>query len=646
MTDTPLPKNVYHLAQKEFDAIPGSPWVYWVSDDIRSLFHSMPSLRNYSQPKHGLSTCDNFRFLRYWWEIGKSAVRFGITNIDEGIRSKAKWFPYMKGGPIKRWYGNQSHVVNWLEDGQEIKADIVRRFPYLKGNWGMVVTNPNFYFHEGITWSDLTSGLFHARISPGGFIFDVKGSSAFPDDICHVLALLNSLFANYLLSLLNPTVSFQVGDISRLPIPLKVNPLLNILVLRAIHLSKLISMHEEFTFDFIAPSHLYVYVQDITTILNRIPNIENQINTEVFNLYEIAPHIQVAIGAEITGALSSEDEYEEERKESDEESTEKQDDPEFSLCWISYAVGVILSRYQPGVPGELGSAIYHCSDFAIGSLPAPDEAAFDELVGRPESFAYIDPQGGRHVFSPQVEKALQALALPDGIAVRDEGHPRDLVKLVTLALELMLGEAQAREVIQSGAGGDLRKFLEKDFFTAWHLKWYRKRPVYWPIQSSRRSYGFVLFHEKITRDTFYAIQREPYLDTKRNAVALQIADLQGALLRATGTQRKQLEKQLDELRKLADELAAFAKDLEAITLGGYEPEENWIDDGVILRMAPLWKVIPIWKSEPKKYWERLEAGDFDWSHIAMRYWPERVKKACEKNKSYAIAHGYEEWFKS
>jgi hypothetical protein len=189
----------------------------------------------------------------------------------------------------------------------------------------------------------------------------------------------------------------------------------------------------------------------------------------------------------------------------------------------------------------------------------------------------------------------------------------------------------------------LRKFLEKDFFTGWHFKWYRKRPVYWPIQSSKRSYGFVIFHEKITHDTFYTIQREPYLDTKRNAIALKMADLQASLARATGTARKKLEKELDDLRKLSDELAEFAKELEAITMGGYEPEPDWIDDGVILRMAPLWKVIPIWKSEPKKYWERLAAGDFDWSHIAMKYWPKRVRDKCKTNKSYAIAHGHEEW---
>jgi len=154
----------------------------------------------------------------------------------------------------------------------------------------------------------------------------------------------------------------------------------------------------------------------------------------------------------------------------------------------------------------------------------------------------------------------------------------------------------------------------------------------------------VLFHEKIDRNTFYALQQEPYLSTKRRAVQLRLEELGKKVLTTQGAVRKPIEKEMDELRQLAEELAQFAKDLDAITRGGYEPEADWIDDGVILRMAPLWSVIPLWKSEPKKYWEELAAGKYDWSRIAMKYWPERVKQACKKNKSYAIAHGHEEWY--
>jgi hypothetical protein len=103
-------------------------------------------------------------------------------------------------------------------------------------------------------------------------------------------------------------------------------------------------------------------------------------------------------------------------------------------------------------------------------------------------------------------------------------------------------------------------------------------------------------------------------------------------------------RQIDRAAQLLDELTEFVKTMERVVREGYEPEPNWIDDGVILHMATLCELILIWKREPKKYWERLKRGDYDWSHIAMHYWPARVKKACKANKSFAIAHEHEEWY--
>src|SRR5690606_15382077 len=124
-----------------------------------------------------------------------------------------------------------------------------------------------------------------------------------------------------------------------------------------------------------------------------------------------------------------------------------------------------LGRFQPGIRGALGSAIYRRDDFAIGSLPAPDETEFDELVGPPERFACVDAEGGRHHFTPEVEAGLRALALPDGIAVLGEGHPRDLPALVERALSLMLDEGRTTKDqsaigdLQSAIGMGLRAFL-------------------------------------------------------------------------------------------------------------------------------------------------------------------------------------------
>jgi uncharacterized small protein (DUF1192 family) len=206
----------------------------------------------------------------------------------------------------------------------------------------------------------------------------------------------------------------------------------------------------------------------------------------------------------------------------------------------------------------------------------------------------------------------------------------------------------SEEVIRIGASGDLRKFLTKNFFTDWHIKWYNipyqaKAPVYWPLQSANRCYGFVLFHEKIDKTTLYTLQRD-YLDYKIKGLQQRIGDLTGEMERLQGSRRKAVARDVADLRETLTEVEAFAKTMARIVREGYEPDPNWIDDRIILRMAPLWELIPLWEKYPKKHWKRLQKGEYDWSHIALHYWPERVREACRENKSYAIAHGHPEWY--
>ena len=677
--------NTYTLAQHRFDAIPGSPWVYWISESLRTLFESLSKLEEIAKPTVGLQTGENARFLRYWWEVGNERIAFDCLNQQQAQLTKKRWFPYMKGGGYRKWYGNQEYIVNWQHDGREIRN--------LYNPGGRLASRPQntaFYFRKGVTWTDLGASGFSARISPGGFIFDVSGSCAFPQEtkeIMGLLATMNASSTSYLLSLLNPTMHFQVGDLARLPIPLIQNIVaLKSVVETCLQVGAWQSKSDESTFDLIAPLHWGTGLSDLAMTQNRLANLEAQIDDEVYRLYGLSDEDRAAIETELTGGpLTADDEAEEEPAidDDDEETVEAPiTAEELAIRWISYAVGVVLGRFRPGVAGELGSAVYRRGDFAVGSLPAPDEAEFDQLVGSIERFAYVDAQGGRHRFPTEVETALRALALPDGIAVLDEGHPRDLPALVEKALRLMLDvkredvkrndvkrndvkredvkreditdyvlrftdlEApQTAEVIRLGAKGNLRKFLERDYFTKWHVtkKFYRGRPVYWPLQSAKRSYGFVIFHERVAKQTLYVLQRD-YLDHKLNGLRLHIGDLQGQLESLTGAARKQTERKIDQVTQQLDEIGAFAQTLARLVREGYEPEANWIDDGVILRLAPLWELIPIWKSEPKKHWQRLQNGDFDWSHIAMHYWPARVREKCKTNKSFAIAHGLEDLY--
>jgi len=648
MSEIKQPNHVYRLRQADFGAIPGSPWVYWVSKNVQQIFKKFHSLSDVAEPKQGLATADNMRFLRFWWELPILSIDFSCRKQEGSHFSHNKWFPCMKGGSFSKWIGNQEYIVNWFESGKEIQ-----NFFGSSGKLASRPQNTEYYFREGITWSLISSKGPGFRIIPPGWIITHKGPGIyFPSttSISQALAILNSVAISGLLSLISPTMGFEIGQLNLLPWPNLEGSSIDCLSKPSnfsIWLARWLETKKEVSIDFDIPLSWHNGSSEVTIIRQKLMELEKQINQEVYQLFEIDQEDQAFIETDLAGGGLVTATENDGLMGADEEETAQPifiNQEDIASDWLSYAIGIILGRFQPGTPSALGSAIYHRTDFAIGSLPEPTEEEFNELVGEPSQFAYVDEQGGRHVFSHPVEQALQKLALTDGIAVFDPNHPRDLPTLVSKALELMLGQAQAQEVIQQAANGDLRKYLEKDFFTQHHIKQYRKRPVYWPIQSSKRSYGFVLFHEKIDRNTFYALQQEPYLPTKRRAVQLRLEELSKKVLTAQGAARKPIEKEMDELRQLAEELAQFAKDLEAITRGGYEPETDWIDDGVILRMAPLWSVIPLWKSEPKKYWEELAAGKYDWSHIAMKYWPERVKQACKKNKSYAIAHGHEEWY--
>ncbi|HXH11049.1 MAG TPA: BREX-1 system adenine-specific DNA-methyltransferase PglX, partial [Alphaproteobacteria bacterium] len=596
---------VYRYRQGDFDAIPGSPWVYWITTGVKRIFETSKPLEGIAEPRQGLATADNRRFLRYWWEVGTQRIAFRCQSREESDLRREKWYPYMKGGSFKRWYGNQEYVINYGLNGFELKAwaDPL----YGNSGWSRIIKSTEYYFRRGVTWTDLTSGRFSARLSPGGFIFDVKGSSAFPDDIPLVLALLNSSFAHYALNLLNPTVSFQVGDLARLPIPNSSNLKLSTLVGQAIDLAKADSQEDETTYDFISLPAWETGLDDIAARHCRLAEIEQEIDDAVYRLYGISGEDRAAIEAELAEP-TAQDASDEENGDfgSDTEDIEAAEEApltreELARRWISYAVGIVMGRFQPGIDGALG----------------------------------------RGHFSEDIAAQLRALADSDGILVLDQGHPDDLATKVLQALQVMLGINATAEVIAEGMGRrgnpeeELRRYFERTFYKE-HIQQYRKRPVYWLLQSPRRTYSVWLFHEKLTKDTLYRIRGEQYVASKIRLLESCIADLHRQREAAQGRERRALEKQVAELTDMLDDLRAFAERIDAILQRGYTPH---IDDGVLINMAPLWELMPSWQAEPKKCWEALARGDYDWSHQAMDHWPERVRKKCQTNKSYAIAHG-------
>ena len=178
-----LPSKLVPRGPARFDAIPGSPWVYWVSEDARTLFTALPSLAESVKPWVGLQTSDNPRFIRFWWEIGVGSVGVGFLDAEEASVSGKRWFPHMKGGEYLKWFGNQDYVVNWAENGREMKAygELLKtRIKSPPGN-GPLRDFP-YYFRRGITWTHTTARGLNVRIMPDGFICNVEGMAAYPGE--------------------------------------------------------------------------------------------------------------------------------------------------------------------------------------------------------------------------------------------------------------------------------------------------------------------------------------------------------------------------------------------------------------------------------------------------------------------------------
>jgi hypothetical protein len=611
----PTADYVYHYRQGDFDAIPGSPWVYWITPGLRKVFETFPKLGEIAQPRQGLATADNFRFLRYWWEPGIQRIGFGCKNAKEARAISKRWFPYMKGGGFCRWYGNQEYVVNWERDGEENRK-------FADPDTGKTYSRPqntDYYFRRGVTWTDLTSGRFSARLSPGGFVFDVKGSSAFPEDIPLVLGLLNSSFAHYALNLLNPTVSFQVGDLARLPVPRASSDSLRNLVEQAVALAKADSEEIETTWDFIDPPDWPDGIQKVAERHSQLAEIERQIDEEVYRLYGISEEDRRAIEAELAaGGTTTENEEDDGPGNPDSQESEKTtetfwSEKDLAKAWISYAVGVVMGQFEPGTENGL-----------------PAEASAQAGLGR-----------GR--FDVKTANHLQALKDEDGLLVVDQGHSDDLAAKVLAALEVIFGEAKAESLIRHALGNNgeplavLRDHLADKFFKE-HIQQYRKRPIYWYLRSAKGNYGLWLYYHRLDKDILFKALLN-YVEPKIRLEADRLKSLRGRKETAgsSGREAKQLEKDIDRQEQFVSELKDFEERLRRVA----DLHLNFdLNDGVILNIAPLWELVP-W-NEPKKYWEALQEGKYDWSHVAYQLWPDRVQELCKHDRSVAIAHGLED----
>lgn len=360
----------FRASSSDFMRIPGNPIAYWVSDKFREIFSSATPLSKISPTRLGMTTGDNGRFLRLWYEVAFKKIGFDHKNSDSALNSGEKWFPYNKGGDFRLWYGNREYLVNWENNGR----DILKYNKLLYGSPSRNVRSIKDYFRESITWSFISSSRFGVRYSPAGAIFDVGGSSLFPkpNEIVLITGFLCTKLVFQFLRALNPTLNFQVGNIADLPVIKKqfnsIQPLVERVVPKAIACSKSDWDSFENSWDFTALplldtnyhqsilratyQKLLTHWQQMTQEMQRLEEENNRIFINSYGLQdELTPEVPLN---EITLTCNPHYRY---GVGECEVGSEKWEEMEARLLQdtmkelVSYAVGCMFGRYSLDMPG-------------------------------------------------------------------------------------------------------------------------------------------------------------------------------------------------------------------------------------------------------------------------------------------------------
>lgn len=547
---------VYCISQSKFKSIPGNNFSYWISDDIINILLNSKQLSDIATIRVGMHTGDNEIFVRDWYEVSFDKFTDNCSSHEESKTCGAKWFPYNKGGGNRRWYGYRTKIVNWQFGGAEI-----HKFHNLPDDYnGAPVRAKGLQFKEGITWSDTGStGIFAARFSAKGAMFDVKGSSAFlnKDYLWYVLAFLNVKIATHILNMFNPTITYQVGNISTLPFVVnnKWKQSIDLLATTNVALSRYDYDSDETSWDFkrhpmicnkctIAKAYEKWKHETIERFETLKANEEelNRIFIEIYSLQdELTPEVE---DKEVTvhRIYDRKEDVPESMKGSSYVLT-KQD---VIKSLISYAVGCMFGRYSLDIEGlayaggEWDSEKYKTFvPDRDNILPICDDEYFnDDILGRFVDFVRV-------VYGTEtLEENLKFIA----DALGGKGTPREVI----------------------------RNYFLNDFFKD-HCKTYQKRPIYWLFDSGKKN-GFkaLIYMHRYSRDLLAKL-RTDFVHEQQERYRTQLSHIATALNTATGAERAKLLKQQDKLTEQLKEITIFEEKVHHLADQNIEID---LDDGV------------------------------------------------------------------
>jgi len=633
-------RPIVHVASPtSFRLLPGTPFAYWRNEvGDRQYLTSKPLDPAYAEAARGITTCDDFRFVRLSWEVSPTAIGRG-----------ARWIPLAKGGDFSPFYSDIPTLVDWWDEGKILRNSVDEH-----GKEKARFRGEKNFYRSGLTYPNRNTKGFNTRVLPAECVISHVGQAIFPlneRDAYPLLALTNSKVFEFFLKVITSHRHWEVGVIQRTPIPLMNETDRGRLTEAAAahtELSRSLDTSVETSHVFILPTILQMSPQTLTRcremrnaivckVLGEMTTNQNHIDQIAFRLYGISD----ADRQEIEGAVwrqacvSDAD-----REDADEDATDVQssttDDLHLVDELLSYCLGCAFGRWDISI--------------ATGQIPLPKlRDPFAPLPVCPPGMLQNDigfPLTSADERKQHVEgKGNYPLQIPwDGVLADEPGHPLDIEAKVREVLEIIwqgCADVIEREACEILAVRTVREFFRRPVaFFEKHLKRYsksrRQAPIYWPLSTPSCSYTLWLYYHRLTDQTLYTCVND-FVEPKLKQLASEVQRLQAAEGRG-----RRAEKEYEDLTRLELELRDFRAELLRLAKF-WKPNLN---DGVQITAAPLWKLFQYrpWQKKLKETWAALEAGKYDWAHLACSIWPDRVREKCKTDKSLAIAHGLEELY--
>lgn len=541
--------------------VPSYVFAYWITDRVRNIFENTRRLDSMAEPRQGMATGNNEKFVRLWFEVAVQDLGLGIKSALDAKESKLKWFPYNKGGSYRKWYGNAESIVDWYDDGFNIKLD--KKINLENGlieKKNSKCWNSEYYFSESISWSKVSSSNFAVRNIPNGYIFDVAGCSIFnlnkKGNREYILGLLNSTLSKTLINSMSPTMNFEVGLIKSIPVVNTENEVVLDMIKRLVQKNINISQNEwdsfETSWDFKIHPLLKLLDKGAQHKLSLVFTIWETECEEAFNQLKYNEEELNKIFIDIYGL---QDELTPEVEDKD--ITLRKADRERDIkSLISYSVGCIFGRYSIDADGLI---------YAGGSFSDKWQVLSDKCLVRDiqkaEDGNVVSDTWVESTFTPYTDNIIPV--------TEDEYFEDDIVSRFIDFVSVVYGNDTLEENLDfiadyigrkasETARQAIRRYFIKDFYKD-HLKIYQKRPIYWMFESGKNDGFKCLVYMHRYNDQTVAKVRTDYLHTLQRKYEAEINRLQ--LVQDseeyTAKDRTAAKKKIDRISKQLEECKEY-----------------------------------------------------------------------------------------